>query len=149
MINYIPQKRTPLIIFTEERLDEKALYISPENYKQRKERFTKKINAVIEYSTESAKCRSRYLLSYFGEQDPYLCGQCDVCLKRNELDLSKYEFDLLLKELKKLLKSQAYKLDKLVDKIEHKEEKTIKVVRWLLDNKKIKYDVLNKLMWNE
>ena len=39
------------------------------------------------------------LLDYFGEESDR-CGICDVCRERNELDLSKYEFDLILEEIK-------------------------------------------------
>ncbi|NOZ48069.1 MAG: RecQ family ATP-dependent DNA helicase [Chlorobi bacterium] len=147
VINYIPQKKTPLLIYTEERIDENALYISPENYLKRKERFTTRINAMLEYATESTKCRSQFLLNYFGEENPYRCGQCDICLKRNELDLSKYEFDSILEEIKLLLKKEPLTLDKLVDSISKKEEKTVKVIRWLLDNHKIIYNDINLLQW--
>ncbi len=147
VINYIPQKKTPLVVYTEERLDEKALYISPENYKNRKERFTNRVNAMLEYATESTICRNQYLLRYFGEKDPYQCGNCDICLKRNELDLSTYEFDIIVNELKVILKRNPIKLEDLVDSVSQKEEKTIKVIRWLLDNNKIHYDDNNLLNW--
>ena len=50
-------------------------------------------------------------------------------------------------ELEVNLKNNALKLDELVDKLDHNEEKTVKVIRWLLDNRKLKYDVLNRLTW--
>jgi len=149
VINFIPQKKTPILVFTEERLDEKALYISPENYKDRKERFSKRINAVINYAKDEAVCRSQLLLSYFGDKKPERCGHCDVCLKKNELDISEFEFDKIKIEIKARLKPGSLKLDELVDSLEFNEEKTVKVIRWLLDNKNLKYDVLNKLTWQE
>jgi len=39
IIRYIPGKKTPLVIFTEERLERKALFISPENYLYVKEKY--------------------------------------------------------------------------------------------------------------
>ena len=39
IIKYIPGKKTALVIFTEERLERKALMISPENYLQVKEKY--------------------------------------------------------------------------------------------------------------
>ncbi len=147
IIRYIPRKRTPLIIYTEERLDEKSLLISQENYKFRKENFIEKIENVINYASSTAKCRSQILLSYFGDKNPNRCGQCDICLKRNELGLSKYEFDLILKKLKELLRNNSYTIDEIMQTITLKEEKVIKVIQWLLDNNKIKYLDDKKLEW--
>ncbi|MDF1546417.1 MAG: RecQ family ATP-dependent DNA helicase, partial [Bacteroidales bacterium] len=100
IIKYIPQRKLPFIIYTEERLEEKNLRISKENYENRKENYYKKINAVIEYASTCNKCRSQILLTYFDEHNATRCGQCDVCRRRNELNLSKYEFDLILDEIK-------------------------------------------------
>jgi ATP-dependent DNA helicase RecQ len=34
------------------------------------------------YCENNETCRSRQLISYFGEENAHDCGQCDVCLKR-------------------------------------------------------------------
>lgn len=148
IINYIPQKNTPSIIFLEERLDEKNLLISKESYQERKERFINRIESAIHYATTETKCRSQLLLSYFGDKDPYRCGNCDVCMKRNKLDLSKYEFDNILNHVKEILKNGPCKIDDLVDHIPAEETKAIKAIQWLLDSNKIKYNADMKLMWH-
>ncbi len=148
IVNYIPRKKTPLIIFTEERLDDKNLYISPENYKTRKERYLKRIEAMLTYASGTTKCRSQSLLEYFGEKDSFRCGNCDVCTSRNELDMSKYQFDQILEQLKEILVEHAISLEELVDKVKYPSEKTTRVIRWLLDNDKI-VRIDNGLMkWN-
>ena len=147
IINYIPRKQTPYLVFTEERLDEKSLYISKENYSKRKNTYARRISAIINYVTNSAKCRSRQLLAYFGETDTYRCGLCDVCQKRNELELSKYEFDLILNELKTRLKTHPTLLTDLVDSLKYNEDKILKVIQWLLDNNKIRYSGEDLLEW--
>ncbi len=60
---------------------------------------------MIEYADSKNQCRSVILLDYFGEESDR-CGICDVCRERNELDLSKYEFDLILEEIKASLKQE-------------------------------------------
>ncbi len=137
IINYIPKRDKPMIVYTEERLPDKSLVVSADNYKFRKDRYYEKLEAVLEYAENDGKCRSQQLLAYFGEKDAKRCGQCDVCMKRNELELSKYEFDLILEDIKKILSKEEINMKELVSKVQYPEEKTIKVVRWLLDNNKI------------
>ena len=147
IIKYIPQRKLPFIIYTEERLEEKNLRITKETYEHRKNNYLEKINAVIEYASASNKCRSQILLSYFNESKTNRCGHCDVCRRRNELNLSKYEFDLIVEEIKPKLNSQPLKLEELVDLSNFLEAKVIKVIRWLLDNGKIAYNQANKIYW--
>jgi len=137
IINYIPRKKTPLIIFTEERLDDKNLLLSHENYRARKERFLKRIDTMLDYAANITKCRSQFLLEYFGETDSYRCGKCDICTSRNELDLSKIEFDKILENIKIQLQKEPLPTETLVDLIKTDPDKTLKVIHFLLDNKKI------------
>ncbi len=147
IIRYIPGKKTALVIFTEERLVRKALMISPDNYLHVKEKYSARLEKIIDYAESKNRCRSVILLDYFGEESDR-CGICDVCRERNELDLSKYEFDLILEEIKGILAERNPDSQELVGMISYPEEKVIKVVRWLLDHNKIVQDKDHKLSWN-
>ena len=147
IIRYIPGKKTALVIFTEERLVRKALMISPENYLHVKEKYEIRLNKMIEYADSEGHCRSVYLLDYFGEESDR-CGICDVCRERNELDLSKYEFDVILEEIKTILGEKNPDAEELVKLIDSPEDKVIKVLRWLLDHNKILKDNNHRLFWN-
>jgi ATP-dependent DNA helicase RecQ len=149
ILSYIPRKTNPVIVFTEERLEDKALHITYEEYAGRKNRYVEKLESILNYASTNNKCRSQILLGYFGEKDPYRCGQCDVCQKRNELDISKYEFDLIVEEFKKEIISSPISLQILIDKNSQRfgEEKLLKVIHWLLDNGKIFYNEENLLSW--
>jgi len=148
IVRYIPGKKTALVIFTEERLERKALMISPDNYIEVKDKHIFRVNKMIDYADTNTRCRSVILLDYFGEESDR-CGNCDVCRERNELDLSKYEFDIILDEIKELLSGQKFDARELVSKISQPEEKVIKVIRWLLDHNKIIRDDDNLLSWRE
>ncbi len=148
IIKYIPGKKTALVIFTEERLVRKALLISPDNYLKVKERYIARLNSMMDYADSETRCRSVLLLSYFGE-DSDRCGICDICRDRNELDLSKYEFDIILEEIKDVLAKEQPDAEQLVRKIKYHEEKVIKVLRWLLDHNKIITDDKHLLKWKE
>lgn len=146
IIRFIPGKKTPLVFFPEERLDRKTLKISPENYLHVKEKYIIRLNKIIEYAESETRCRSVMLLDYFGEESDR-CGVCDVCKSRNELELSKYEFDIILDEIKNLLSESGLEADELVKQINYQEDKTIKVIRWLLDHNKLIKSDDQKLIW--
>lgn len=148
IISYIPGKRTPFVIYSEERLDKKNLSISHDKFVKRKEGFILRQKKMWDYVGSKAKCRSQFLLDYFGEKDALRCGKCDICTRRNDLGLSVYEFDLILEEIKDLLQIQNYKLEALVTKLNMEEEKVVKVIRFLLDNGKIKYNEEECLCWS-
>jgi len=148
IIRYIPEKKTALVIFTEERLERKGLMISPENYLHVREKYVYRLNKMTGYADSENRCRSVYLLDYFGEESDR-CGICDVCRERNELDLSRYEFDLILEEIKEILAEQKYDAQELVNRVKQPEEKVIKVLRWLLDHNKIIRDDKHLLSWKE
>ncbi|MFH0866389.1 MAG: ATP-dependent DNA helicase RecQ [Bacteroidota bacterium] len=150
VISYIPQKEKPQIIFCSERLDQKSLYISPENYHERKKIAEEKMNAMIRYVSAGLKCRSQLLLEYFGEKNPKRCGQCDVCLERNKLDMSEFEFNSVIDTIKPLLQQKAYSLEEVVNLVKDVNEKNIlRTLRWLIDNDKIIIDENQNLKWNK
>jgi ATP-dependent DNA helicase RecQ len=146
IIRYIPGKKTALVIFTEERLERRAFRISPENYLYVKERYIERLNKMFEYAESVTRCRSVILLDYFGEESDR-CGTCDVCRERNELDMSKYEFDLILEEIKLLLTGGNPDIEEMVKMSAYPEEKVIKVLRWLLDHNKIIRGDDMKMSW--
>ncbi len=147
VIIYVPQKNKPQIFFTEERLDKGDIYISKENYLHRKKAAVKRLDAVKAYVTSKNKCRSQYLLEYFGEKNNKRCGHCDFCIERNKVSLSEFEFDLFVEKIKPLLKDRHMLIEDLIDAAAMDDEKILRVVEWLLDNDKIKYDVHKRLFW--
>jgi len=150
VIDYIKQTNLPQITYTTERLNVNDIRISPQNYKERKEIAIKKMESVIYYSSTLHKCRSQILLAYFGEKDTFRCGVCDVCLERNKLELSDIEFSNVSDQLKQLLQKTPMTLTQLVNAVQGiREDKTIKVLQWLVDNKKIKTNAENLLEWRK
>ncbi len=149
VIDYIPRKNKPLIIYTQSRVAPESLQISGKDYRFRKERFEKRIASVLHYANSTAKCRSQILLEYFGQKNPNRCGQCDVCLKRNELGLSKYEFDLILNKIKALIQEKPLLLNEILESVKLHQDKLIKVIEYLFDNGKITRNEENKIEWKK
>jgi ATP-dependent DNA helicase RecQ len=149
IIRYIPRINKPLLYFTSERLENKAILFNKKELDEQKKRTIDRLEFMLDYATNDTKCRSQQLLSYFGETDSNRCGFCDVCERRNQISLSKYEFDIILEQIKNLLNSEPYLLNDLMNKINLDSEKIIRVIKWLFDNNKIKYNEERKLMWNK
>jgi ATP-dependent DNA helicase RecQ len=139
IINYIPRKNSPLITYNEERLDDKTLYISAENYRVRKNNYVKQVQEVIRYAFSDNRCRSKMLLEYFGQFDSPNCGVCDVCTKKNESGLSFYEFEKIKNAIIQKLSEKPLQIEKLIGFLNFNEEKIIKVIRWSLDNNYLYY----------
>lgn len=149
IISYIPRINKPLIHFVTERLEEKGIVFDKKALAERKERTLSRMEAMLHYATSSNKCRSQQLLAYFGETNTDRCGSCDVCVRRNDLSLNKYEFDIILNEIKNIVSLNPCLLNDLVDQINYEEHKIIKVVQWLFENKKMIYDDEQRLKWNK
>lgn len=96
IVSYIPQKKTPYIIYTRGRVEMQHINIPPAIYEERKERHEKRIEAMLEYVTNDTVCRSRMLLRYFGEKNEHNCGVCDTCISLRNKDTAK---DVSSKEL--------------------------------------------------
>ncbi len=82
IVSYIPRKKTPYIIYTRPRVEADNIRISSEVYELRKERYQRRLDALLDYATNETVCRSRLLLHYFGEKNEHNCGLCDTCLHR-------------------------------------------------------------------
>ena len=99
VLQYIPKKNIPRITFRVRREDPNYLKLSPSAYQQRYDRAEKRITSVINYLTEDTLCRSRQLLTYFGEEEALSCAKCDVCLSTPSVGLKHY----ILEDCKNLL----------------------------------------------
>ena len=150
IIQYMPVKDSPQITFTKSRTDAKHLRINREQYELRKDRFKKRIYAVTGYSLKKSKCRSSMLLHYLGEETPQRCGCCDFCIERNKLNLSDLEFMNAKEAVKIYLSDNPQPIESLIKNIKSiNEDKALKVIQWLLDNKKLSYTEENKLKYKE
>ena len=88
ILHFIPQKKTPYITYARDREDGENIVLPPAVYDDRKSDMEKRIKKMIEYATDDSTCRSKMLLSYFGEKRSDNCGQCDVCIERATNHLS-------------------------------------------------------------
>ncbi len=149
IVNYIPGRKSPLIIMNTERLDGSSLYLSASSLNLRKKKYVSRLNAVYEYISSNKICRSKFLLEYFGEQDAGICGNCDICRHKREAGLSRYEFDLISGNIREAVKNGNVRADELVTLLEYPPEKTLLVIRWLFDNAVLVTQPGNIVKWDD
>ena len=139
IIDYIPRKKTPYIIYTRERVELNHLHISPAVYEERKERYEARIRAMVDYVTSETACRSRMLLRYFGEKNENNCGQCDVCLSGHAAhELPTDTFEKLKKELLTILQEQVLTPAEVAEKTEADRALLSHAIQYLLEEGEIK-----------
>ena len=138
IIEYVPQKKTPVIVFETERIDTNRIHMSVENYGHRKLKYQRQVDSVINYALNNQKCRSVVLLEYFGQTGSEPCGSCDVCNGDHESGLRFSDFNRISDKICKILLSESYSIDQLVKLIDESEPAVLKVSRWLLDNGRVK-----------
>lgn len=103
IVTFIPQRKTPLITYLQDRVEGTKVVIPQEVYEERKEQFTSRIEAIIAYATNGDICRSRQLLRYFGEERSTDCEQCDVCLYHDSRHVNKETAEVIRTQILQLL----------------------------------------------
>ena len=139
ILHYIPQRKCPLIIYTRSREDLPYLAIPRSVYEDRKERFDRRIDYVLGYLQNTTVCRSMMLLTYFGEADAKECGGCDVCLSKNDMGISRYDFNRISEALIAKVTEGDILMKELIASIRVPEKKATDVLRFLFDNHKLVY----------
>ncbi|PKQ65443.1 recombinase RecQ [Labilibaculum filiforme] len=134
VIQYIPRKKTPFIIFTQERLPQTFIKFTKEVYQDRKENLSQKINSVINYAETKSICRSKFLLEYFGQAYAPACGQCDVCKELDGGVISKDEFASISQEIGMIMGKEIVAVEAIIKASKFKEENVMEVIRFLKDN---------------
>ena len=79
VIRYIPCDHATVLFLKHERLRPKNLNLDPERYEFLKSSCEDRMQKMIDYVTQDERCRSSYLLEYFGQKDSQDCGTCDIC----------------------------------------------------------------------
>lgn len=99
-----------------------------------------------EYVLNQKTCRSRFLVSYFGENSNEDCGHCDICLSQNSKNsdgLSKRE-----EKIREFIISTTPTLHEFEREfINSNSDAYIQDLRWLSDHGFIKINEKRRLEW--
>ncbi len=138
IISYVPLRSQPQIFYNTVRLPKDRIGFSHENYQDLKKAAAFRLDALINFLTNSRECRSIQLLKYFGEQQKKRCGICDVCQSMNKTRLNETEFENIRKQINILLQKKPMHLYEIIPLVTHaKEDDIIAVIQWLIDNQSL------------
>lgn len=146
VLHYIPRKRTAYIIFTTSREEPKYVQIPLTIYEHQRERMTHRIESVISYAFDSATCREKILLSYFGENVNNNCGNCDVCIAEKQkiktTDEDVRDGILYMAQLK------PRKLEEFIKTLSFPKDAILNNLSFLVDEGFVKYDADKDTYYN-
>ena len=138
VLDYLPKKQVTQIIYLQNRVDEKYLNLSEDKQKENKDSEIKRMNFILNYCNQNSACRTEILLSYFGEHQNFRCGKCDICRKRNKVEISDLEFDKIKNQVLIILSEESQTLIEICNLIkDFREEKIIKVINFLIENSEL------------
>jgi ATP-dependent DNA helicase RecQ len=130
IISFIPHSTLPKIIFVQDRLNQKFLELSADNYHLLKERALERINSIIDFSNNNAICRQVQLLMYFNEFNYADCGHCDVCISKRPKD-----YESVKKKITVALRDHSLSLDQLRSRMTANNDETwIRAFNELIDD---------------
>lgn len=101
IIDYVPQKEKPQIYFIQNRVKADDLYINEQNVLKRKKAFEKRLDAMVNFTINEVRCRSKMIGAYFNDEKIAACGICDNCLKNKKITISSEEFNAISSQIKK------------------------------------------------
>ena len=84
VIRYVPCDHGDVIVLHHSRLEPGNLDLKPALHARLRQTAEKRFEAIAAYAMSADTCRSRLLLSYFGQTDSADCGHCDVCLSNRK-----------------------------------------------------------------
>ena len=134
IINYIPQKETPQILFLLNRAPASSLHINHENYFNRKKQFEIRLECILNYVSENSLCRSQFISNYFSKESITECGICDNCLQNKKTELTTKEFEFIKGATIEKIKMNPIKVNELLNHLtKFSKEKNWKVLDFLQD----------------
>ncbi|MEG3047829.1 MAG: ATP-dependent DNA helicase RecQ [Mucinivorans sp.] len=137
VIKYIPRRRTPLIVFDEERLPASDVLIPAAVYARRREQSAQRAGAVVDYAQQQTECRSVVLQHYFDEPHAVPCGVCDVCLAKRAEDRSSQVVDIQREIMELLRRGERYDVRSVVARIGGVSAEVVGVIRGMMDDGRI------------
>jgi len=138
IIEYNPQKEKPQIMFLQNRVNSKDLVINEKNILKRKQAFETRLNAILYYTKNQNRCRSKMIASYFNDNAVKRCGICDNCLRDKKVVILTEEFNTIRDGIRDIIKINPVSLTILVQHLSFvKKNKILKILTYLQEENEV------------
>lgn len=140
IMEYLPLKDSPQVIFTMPRQDAEHLPLNHQRMKTRRDLVMRQAEDMIDFADNTTRCRMNFIQEYFGESVVATCGHCDVCIekkKKNEIE----NIQIIREKILRILENKPYPPDELEKLLKPSDNKLFtEVLRGLIDDGIIGYD---------
>ncbi|WP_340065995.1 ATP-dependent DNA helicase RecQ [Ascidiimonas aurantiaca] len=143
LINYTASHTDAEITFLQPREDEKTINVIARHIKEQNKHKEEQVKQIIAYATNVTRCKSEWLLSYFGEKNTTPCGICSFCQKPDE-NVSQEKMVLLRQDILKALEKDPKTSTELVRLFTFTEKTVLEALRYLAEQDRIQINQKNQ-----
>ncbi|NND09579.1 MAG: RecQ family ATP-dependent DNA helicase [Flavobacteriaceae bacterium] len=119
------------ITFLQPREDDRTINRIASIIKQQNDLKSKKIEDILGYVNNNDTCKSRLLLSYFGETKLEDCGICSVCIKE---PTDSHNVEYTVEQIVSLLNDKPHTSREISNKLTMKESQLTQALKLMLEN---------------
>lgn len=145
LITYKAQNNDLEISFIVPREDDITINVFIKKVEELHKVKSEKLDSMLDYVGNDTLCRSRMLLSYFGEEKEEDCGKCDICTSDDKARNS----EKINKQIITLLGSGSRSSRKLIAELQLKSQSVLGSLQDLLEDGKIKINSKNEYELNK
>ncbi len=142
IIDYKSKKTDLEITFLVPRDDERTINVFAKQVEERNQIKVAKVDQMLGYLHTDTVCRSKQILSYFGEKKVQACGICDVCRKRHQKKA--VDFQSISSEILAILRKKSRTSRVLIKILDHSEAHILKTIQRMLEDGQIKVNTMNE-----
>ncbi|MCW5911159.1 MAG: RecQ family ATP-dependent DNA helicase [Cyclobacteriaceae bacterium] len=137
---YEPQDERAKVTFVTARQDAERLSIDKKEFDRRRALHLSKMEAMVNYTTQTHRCRMQLIQEYFGEITDTVCGRCDVCIEKHKQQNTAL-FKDYEQQINYLLTQKPMTVDELELAVDPTEKEVfIEIVREMVDSEELYYD---------
>ncbi|HKX85095.1 MAG TPA: ATP-dependent DNA helicase RecQ [Flavobacterium sp.] len=146
IIDYFAQQNESKITFLEVREDDRTINRVAKYLEKQNEVKKSQLNSVIEYVVDDKSCKSRLLLSYFGESEEKECGNCSYCVLKNKVQLNKED---VLSKIRRVLNGKPMNSREIVAIVEVDEKEVLDALKQMLEYRIVSMNSKNQFTLNK
>lgn len=141
VISYRSSGNDSTIVFNEVREDEHTINRISKFLENQNEIKARQMESVVNYITNTSRCKSRLILDYFEEAENTDCGICSYCITKKQVTKSPLD---LAGNILELLKEHSLNSRELEQKTSVTSQEILYALQLLLENDRITINTNNK-----